>query len=341
MSALQPPSINSSLPTLADWMELQALCSPRRAAHDHDLIAIIQVVEDDEDDDEIASDSRAEELIDDVFAELERRMAAAEDRYPFLVSNSGTTLSLEISGGDYACYAYLFCLLVSEHRRQELVPRWVFSPIAGKVEDLFQVCSTVAAAGLLNGCATSFGFPRPDNSGFLAALTRTFEDRMREGRIERIPRAGVSSATKDGGIDIVAWSNFPDGLPSKLYLLGQCASGAKYPDKSVGAYIRSFHEDWFTTVPGSTPLEAMFIPFMLDSRLTARKRETLGEARQGHYLSQARTLGVIVDRCRLAYLVKDGMSVEQRRPSSVERVGEMSLVEDWVNTAIRSLTSAT
>ena len=321
-------------------MELQALCSPRRAAHDHDLTAIIQVVEDDEGDDEIASDSRAEELVDDVFAELERRMVAAGSRYPFLVSSSGTTLSLEISTGNTARYTYLFCLLVSEYRRQEFVPKWIFSPIAGTIENLFQVCSTVAAAGLLNGCATSFGFPRPDNSGFLEALTRTFEDRMREGRIERIPRAGVSFATKDGGIDIVAWSDFPDGLPSKLYLLGQCASGAKYSDKSVGAYIRSFHEDWFTIVPGSTPLEAMFIPFMLDSRLKVRKRETLDEARQGHYLSQARTLGIVVDRCRLAYLVENGMSVERERPSSVGRVAEMSVVENWVKTAVTSLKSS-
>ena len=35
---------------------------------------------------------------------------------------------------------------------------------------------------------------------------------------------GFPSQLKDGGIDVIAWKDFPDKLPGKLYLLGQCAS---------------------------------------------------------------------------------------------------------------------
>ena len=45
-----------------------------------------------------------------------------------------------------------------------------FFEIDNKIRDLFQACATWAAAGDVKGHAYSFGFPRPDHSGFLVKL---------------------------------------------------------------------------------------------------------------------------------------------------------------------------
>lgn len=337
MSNLQAPSLTAPVSTLADWMELQALSNPRKLSADADLIAIGQAAEDEAPDDAADADAQTEALLDDVFDELERRMGAADGAYPFALSSRGTALEAVATARSDGHYAYLFCLLVSEYRRGQLLPKPVFASHAAAVEDLFQVCSTVAAAGLLGGAAVSFGFPRPDGSGFLAALKQTYEDRFREGRTEHAPRAGVSSHTKDGGIDVIAWRSFPDGLPGKLYLLGQCASGLQYPAKSVGTFLRRFHGDWFVQQPASAPIEALFVPFMLDHDLPVRRNESRADARTGQYLSLARDLGVIVDRCRLAFLVERGMARAAEAPAEVERAGEMGRVRAWVDAVLAGL----
>jgi hypothetical protein len=337
MSILIPLSLNSEVSVLADWMELQAFSSPNKLATESDIIAISHIDDElDEENDPIETDARAEELTDEIFSELGRRLDAAGKQYPFTINPGGTILTLTNDRSD-GQYAYLFCLLVSEWRRLQIVPKQVFSPIAEFVEDLFQICSTIAAAGLLNGCAVSFGFPRPDKSGFLAALKRTFEEGMREGQI--VPKAppGVESRTKDGGIDIIAWRHFPDELPGKLHLFGQCASGRNYKEKSVQSFIKSFREDWFVRPPGSQVLEAIFIPFMLEEGYKRLKLESRTEARHGHYLSLARTMGIIVDRCRMAYLVETGMEIANAQPSWVQCAPEMKRVRDWVHSAETAL----
>ena len=330
MATLQPPALNAPTPTLADWIELQTLCSPRRRTNATELISIGQL-EDDREAIGAIEDARLEEIADHVFTELDRRARAANGRYPFQLNETGTSLVLRDGRLTDGEYAYVFCLLVSEYRRQQMIAKSVFAPVAGDVEDLFQVCSTLAAAGLLRGMAVSFGFPRPDGSGFLTALKRTFEEKMREGRTETAARPGVSSHTKDGGIDIIAWRDFPDGLPSKLYLLGQCASGGAYPSKSVGACLGSFHGDWFTAQPASPPIEALFVPFMLDHDLVVRRSESPAVARAGHYLSLTRNLGIVLDRCRIAYLVEDGTAIAQEKPDWVERASEFGRVRSWVD----------
>jgi len=331
---LEAPSLTAPVPTLADWMELWALTNSRGIATDSDLAGIAHATEDYTPSDIIEADVEREAVFDEVFGEIERRLNAAASAYPFVLDSRGTTL--RVSGQEFsdAQIVYTFCLLVSEYRRAQLLPQFVFRAHTAAVEDLFQVCSTVAAAGLVGGAAVSFGFPRPDGSGFLSALERTYVQRMREGETERVARPGVSSQTKDGGIDVIAWRQFPDALPGKLYLLGQCASGAQYPEKGVRSYLDSFHGDWFTCQPGSKAIEAVFVPFVLDHDLAVRRGESRSEARFGRYLSLARRLGVLVDRCRLAYLVELGIAHANTTPGDVDRMDELESVRAWVETVL-------
>jgi hypothetical protein len=328
------------LSTLADWMELQALVAKTRMATGSDILAIAQVAEEDHEGEGVEDTTPIEARVDDIFRELERRAEAAKGLYPFKISTKGTALSLRAKKPNTGQYAYLFCLLVSEHRRREFISERVFDSLRSEVESLFQICSSVAAAGLFSGNSIAFGFPRPKAKGFLTALTQTYEHFFCEGVTERAVRPGVSSYTKDGGIDIVAWRDFPDGLPGKLYLVGQCASGHDYPAKPVRVYLSSFLGDWFTEQPATKPLEALFIPFMLDRDLKVRKTETISAARRGKYLSFTRDHGVVIDRCRLAYLVDTGMSVSRDRTFRIDGAKEILKLRKWVDTALRNLRAA-
>lgn len=194
---------------LADWMEIQAFSNTRKIATESDISAISHVDDElDDKNDSIETDAHTEELVNEIFSEFERRERAAGISYPFAINQSGTNLTVNATLTD-AHYTYIFCLLVSEYRRRQIIPKRVFEPIAGQIEDLFQICSTVAAAGLLSGCVISFGFPQADGSAFLAALKRAYEDEVGEGQVVLKARPGVSSRTKDGGIDIIAWRHFP------------------------------------------------------------------------------------------------------------------------------------
>src|SRR2546423_903736 len=121
--------------------------------------------------------------------------------------------------------------------------------------------------GYLNGEVSSFGFPRATGDGFLPALRNAF-GRFGMGEVRTEIPDGLPVSLKDGGIDIIAWRNHPDRMPGKIYLLGQCASGYGWQDKSVVEYIDQLHGTWFTTVPANFSIPAMFIPFTFHRDLT-------------------------------------------------------------------------
>ena len=126
---------------------------------------------------------------------------------------------------------------------------------------MFQVCACLAAGGYTAGEVVSFGFPRPTGTAFLPALRATYE-RFGAGSVKQSVPPGFPVATKDDGIDVIAWRDHPDRMPGKLYLLGQCASGVDWRTKSVVDRIEPFH-GWFTELPARHYLPSMFIPFTL------------------------------------------------------------------------------
>ena len=84
-----------------------------------------------------------------------------------------------------------------------------------------------------------------------------------EGNARSELRPGTSTAIKDGGIDIIAWTDNNDKMPGKRYLLGQVASGNDWKDKSVISDIKLFINDCFHSPPALNPIPAMFIPFCI------------------------------------------------------------------------------
>ena len=340
--ALAAVPLESSVDTLLDWFELFVVRSEFRSASVRNLQRRWDVRRNAEDETpegrhDYADPQHLDNNQDDVFLEkilleLRKRMELLGDAYPFQLDANENSLEMkqELSEG---CYVYLFCLFLSNANKSEVFDLAEMRyELTNEARDLFQACATWAAAGLIGGCASAFGFPRPDGSGFLTALRGTYRD-VGEGSIREELKPGVSEFPKDEGIDVVAWLPRRDGAPGTVYVLGQVATGDNWKHKSVVGDIRPFHENWFDDLPPSTPLAAMIIPFCIP---------LVGEATLTQQISVLTSrFGIVLYRYVVPHLAQDGLKLarsDARR--RIDRTNDMPRIEQWVSDRIEDLRQA-
>ncbi|CAN7354965.1 hypothetical protein LJR034_001910 [Caballeronia sp. LjRoot34] len=314
--------------SIADWIEFSVLCS------EFDLASIVQLqrywdVQRVGEDEDFEGDSHTqEEFLEQILSEVRNRVHALGPSYPFELSESGDSLSLR-ADVDEAGYIYLFCLLLSHFRRGEILSGVYLPPINGRVRDLFQVCSTLAAAGVVEGCAVSFGFPRPDHSGFLVKLREVYE-RFGEGRVVDAIPAGASVSPKDEEIDIIAWSPRRDFAAGKYYVLAQVASGEDWVDKSVRSAVLWFHDIWFSNPrPASTATPAMFVPFCI-------RPTSAGESMKERLHILTHKYGDFYYRYMIPPLAARGLELARTGNENIliERSDDVPALIDWVQAQV-------
>jgi hypothetical protein len=255
---------------LADWCELNAFMAEDRAFSFGDLertlnqSAVFNTQQD------------VEEKLSEVAFELEARVIAAGEGYAFTFD--GNNIELHADEDDY--YPYLFCLFLSYFGWQQPAGAVVFPA------RMFERLSSVAARRFVQGEAIRFAAPR---EGDVPVPFREAVDyicqRFGEGMGLQPTDEPVG---QDDTLDIVAWRDFPDRLPGKLLLFGQCAAGANWEEKISDLQARDFCDAWMEQAPSSTLLKALFVPHRIESdkwRLRTIKAK------------------LIFDRCRIAYLV--------------------------------------
>ena len=340
-----PPARNDTRSATADWMELQALRSTRRRSTIGDLLGVFDIFEDaaasdslfredeatgDEYDQSIIEIER-NRLIDRVFDELHYRQQVLGDAYPFSVRKSPPALE-HVRGAAKAPghVVYLFCLLASSIRENRIHPADVTQLAQREIPTLFQVCSCLAAGGYVVGEVASFGFPRSSGSGFVAALKTTYE-RFGSGVVRSVG-PGTPSSVKDEGIDVIAWRDHPDHLPGKTYLLGQCASGTEWRDKSVVDRIPQFH-GWFSTPPATYCQPSMFIPFTLHRDLADDPETTFDRLRHSRFVREERRYGIVFDRFRIAHFAGACLQLSEEKPV-VDGRDRFDDVRTWVKNTL-------
>ncbi len=190
---------------------------------------------------------------------------------------------------------YLFCLLTSTIRDARITGN--IAALRQSMANHFQAIATDAAAGVLNGQAISFGFPRPSGLGFRAALVEASRQ-MRLGRPLETPPLHSKRQEKDAGIDVIAWRDFRDGRPSKLVLLGQVASGHNWKEKSVKNDTYRFF-GWFSERPSEHYIPSVFIPFPLHHECQVQAGVTFEDVAVANAYHLERGFGIIVDRLRI------------------------------------------
>jgi hypothetical protein len=348
---LLPPTANDRRCALADWLELRALLSERRTSSTGDLANVFDIADEggaqlDSIDpatgqvlDQDILDEPRTTLYEAAFAELEFRAATLRDSYPFTVDSQRMVLYANFSDQLHVGQvAYTFCLVATAIRERKISDA---SRLDAEVLTLplhFQVCACIAAGGYFGGAVSSFGFPRPEGDAFLPALRRVY-DRFGYGDARSIIEPGLPEATKDAGIDVIAWHDHPDKLPGKLYSLGQTASGLNWKQKSVVGDVQPFHQNWFTNQPAAFYVPALYIPFVTYQDLDEFPGEIYAQARARKVASHERTFGVIFDRLRIAYHANRCMQVAEVERREVDGHDRMNDVAQWVNDAVSKVLS--
>lgn len=345
MVVISPPNPTDTRSALADWLELRTLMDSRGVSMRAALLNVLDILEDDAAEPDFVDSETGEVLdeailegdrhrfVDITFEELHYRFQLLGDSYPFEVDVARQRLTRR--SDEHAAHpgqvVYLFCLLASSIREHRLQAKSELRHAEQNIADAFQVCACLAAGGYLNGEVSSFGFPRATGTGFLPALRDTFS-RFGIGKVrenDEIPD-GLPTSLKDGGIDVIAWRNHPDGMPGKLYLIGQCASGLGWRDKSVTEYIRQLHGSWFTLRPAEHSTPAMFIPFPFHHDITERNGPYL-EAVKNRFWHEEPRFGMIFDRLRITHFANTCMALAEGQRERVDGSDRFHEVVTWVS----------
>ena len=209
----------------------------------------------------------------EVLAYRAQACGGREGAYPFILTNEGLELR------ECCSPAYVFQLLVSLGSTD-------VHHDGTTVYKLFEELSAAAAGRYLGDSKTSvvFGWPRstlpPGFRDAVAALVNL----LREGESCE-DREGLDQS-KDDGLDIVAWREFPDRRASKLILFGQCAAGRRWKEKASDLRPDDWCKRNFAGSLAVNPIPAFFVPKALSEK-------------DANYFGVNQ---VLLDRCRISAL---------------------------------------
>ncbi len=257
---------------LADWLELCALISPDSNSSRGDLERALRAAALAD----LPSDEAIEEKVVNVLTELQDREKAAGMGYPFNIEQG--LLNTKPDWEEYPSYVFCLCLSYfgcKEKKGSKSFPRrW------------FEHLSRDAVQQYVGGGALRFASPRVKKelpTKFDAAI-RFICSVLKEG-VDYKP--GGLPGRKDDAVDIIAWKPFPDELPGKLILFGNCATERNWEgSKRTELQPEEFCSDWMTDPPRCKIVRSLFVPHRIDR---TRLLPNLGRA------------GIIFDRCRISY----------------------------------------
>jgi len=199
----------------ADFLELTAFFAKEKYAPTQSIIDVLELQADDDFKTVEEKIARREEVASSAAMAIAVRKKSLSDAYPFRISKDGRVVRCCVDALDKGRAAYLVCLILSNLRAATplLNGSARHSDEAGVrlLRQYFQYFATAAMAAEIGGPAWSFGFPRPDRSGFLAKLKEIWVV-LKDGTVD--PEEGEAPlCPKDSRIDVFAGRPHVDGLP--------------------------------------------------------------------------------------------------------------------------------
>jgi hypothetical protein len=253
---------------LADWLELLALQSGDKNASLGDLLSALQIP---------LGREEAKTLTFEVMSEIEDRIKATGDAYPFSLLGSSVLQIKKDNLNEYV--AYIFCLLLSYFGWKPVKN----TPINPRL--LFEDLACIAAKQYLQGDVLQFGTGRYNSSNVstFGQLVTELCKKLGEGQ-----GLGTKKTLnkKDDHVDLVAWKDFKDGRESKLILFGQCATGENWDSKVNELNPDAFCGNWMIKPMVSSLGRSFYVPHRISGEL---------------WTYHARNAGILFDRCRVAY----------------------------------------
>ena len=314
---------NDSPPNLdlaADFLELNALFSKDGQSFSEDIVNALELTAETEYNDVDTEIEIREEVAAGAVARMSSRKRILATSYPFNIDDDGDVIFFTGEQTDLGHTTYLVSLILSNLK--SVSPLLVGSdahPTEKEVRRLrqyFQYLATAAIAAEVGGPAWSFGFPRPDGTGFLTRLTEIWAF-LRDGKVGADPSAPPDP--KDDQVDIFAWREQKDGLPGFLLIAAQVATGRNWKSKSIKNHVeRVFAQRWFSPAPVTEMVAYHVIPF-------ARPDEK--------FRDDVLVLGNVLHRLRVPFRVSEAASLVSNGVE-VEAFDLLGDVSEWVQSYV-------
>lgn len=302
----------------ADFLELSAFFTAEKYALTQSIVDALELAANDDFrtvEEEIA---KREEVASAASMVISDRARALNEAYPFEISQDGRVVSCEIEELTHGQAAYLVSLVLSNLSSvTPLLNGSGMHPTDAEVSSLrlyFQYFATAALAAEIGGQAWSFGFPRPDHSGFLRKLEEIWSV-LKDGTVS--PEEGeVPLNPKDDEVDIFAGRVHADGLPGFLFAVAQVATGANWHGKSLRNHLdHVFFQRWFGRQPATPPIPYHIIPF-------ARPRTG--------FRDEVRLLGNVLHRLRVPIRVEQASGLHAQGVN-IEAYEQLDDAKVWVS----------
>ena len=255
--------VEADLDLAADYLELNALFSKDGQSFSEHIVDALELAADREAEDVDSEVRNREEVAAGAVARMSSRKRVLAESYPFDFDDCGDVIFFTGEHSNLGQTAYLVSLILSNLK--SVSPLLVDSdahPTRDEVNLLrkyFQYLATAAIAAEVGGPAWSFGFPRPDGTGFFKKLSEIWGS-LKDGRVSADPSA--SPDPKDDQIDIFAWREQNDNLPGFLLVTAQVATGRNWKEKSIkGHVVDVFPNRWFNPAPVTRMVAYHVIPF--------------------------------------------------------------------------------
>ena len=223
---------------------------------------------------------RLDDRVQEAFVELEHRLLACRDGYPFRLARQGTTLVLKREWLNSRQTIYRYLLLAT---RLNMKSNRCHAGIDGTA--LLESLSAEVAREYFGGRAESLVFGTAAGGYNFRQRVDYLCSRIGEGGGFRYSRTNPTRA-RDGKLDIVAWTPFTDNLPGKLIGFGQCKTGTSYEDDLPKLRPETFRDKWLNSSLVVLPIRMFFISEALSSDIE-RRSDISSEA------------GLTFDRCRI------------------------------------------
>ena len=278
-----PPSAQADTHELADFIELLSWYND--SASQREVVAYLGQIDDnehnvgcDDDDDENAA------FLDDVMNEVERRVCACGEGYPFRLDLEGSVLRHETTSLCVKSVLYRYLLLGT---RLNMQSDRVHAGIDGTLL-LEEIAAYILQNYLGASRSRSFVFGTATAGGFKGKVDKLCRE-LGEGEcFESIDSASVDA--NDDKLDTVTWVPFSDRLPGQLILFGQCKTGTNWGGLTSQLQPEAFIKKWIRGTIVVNPLRVFCVSEAAD---------------RSRWKSTCVVSGILFDRCRLVDFCDD------------------------------------
>ncbi len=257
---VDPPTLTLGVDDLVDWLELTALFDPFGVARLDALLGSLSELEETAVDDIGERDRQREQLIELLENEVDSRRRELGETYPFKLTASGEELLRNHNWRDLKFVFYLICLVTTHVTGSAILRKPPIDELLRRLRNrIFQIVATLGLAGLSAGPAFSVGWPRQTGETIVQLLNRA----VAAGggfTVRNPPGAYVSPHEKDGGVDVIAWTD--EGIPPPTaFYFGQTASGRNWPGKPVTDHARVFGQAYMLDHMTGNRVYVTLIPY--------------------------------------------------------------------------------